>query len=106
MGAPDMDRSIVPSPYEKASILNSIGWIFFLQGKFGDARTTLTTALNLIKGSGHFDILASIHNRLGAVAYQERSYYEAEMHVSESLMLRERMNDKAGVARLYNNLGY
>jgi tetratricopeptide (TPR) repeat protein len=100
-----LEQTIIPSPYEKASILNAMGWIYFLQGKFGDARKTICTALALVEGSKHFDVLASIHNRLGAVAYQERSYYESEMHVSESLALRERMNDKPGVARLYNNLG-
>ena len=100
-----LDQSIIPSPYEKAAIFNSTGWIYFLQGRFGEARKSLSSAQKLVEGTKNLDILASIHNRLGAVAYQERSYFESEMHVSESLNLRERMNDKAGVARLYNNLG-
>jgi predicted ATPase len=100
-----LDQSMIPSVNVRASISNSVGWIYFLQGRFKEARQSFSTALKLVEGGRHFDILASIHNRLGAVAYQERSYYEAEMHVSESLALRERMNDKSGVARLYNNLG-
>jgi adenylate cyclase len=93
------------SPAADAQILNDKGWIFFLRGNFEDARDTLQSALDLVENSEQSSVVASIHNRLGAVSYQLREYKQAANYVRKSLQLRKTLGDLSGEARLYNNLG-
>ena len=90
---------------EKAKIFNAIGWIHLLRGNIDAAEHSLYQALDLVEHSKQYDVIASAHNRLGAVAYQKREYESSAAHVRKSLVLRETIGDVAGVARLYNNLG-
>ena len=90
---------------EKAKIFNAIGWIHLLRGNIDAAEHSLYQALDLVEHSKQYDVIASTHNRLGAVAYQKRAYESSAAHVRKSLVLRETIGDVAGVARLYNNLG-
>jgi len=93
------------SPVAKAQILNDKGWIYFLRGDFDQAQFALQSALDLVEETDDFSIVASIHNRLGAVAYQLREYKQAALYVRKSLELRKILGDLSGEARLYNNLG-
>jgi predicted ATPase/class 3 adenylate cyclase len=93
------------SPVAKAQILNDTGWIYFLRGNFDEAQDALQSALDLVEESDQFSVVASIHNRLGAVAYQLREYKQAAKFVRKSLELRKTLGDLSGEARLYNNLG-
>ena len=93
------------TPVPKAQILNDTGWIYFLRGNYDQAQDVLQSALNLVVDSDQFSVVASIHNRLGAVAYQIREYDQATLHVRRSLELRKTLGDLSGEARLYNNLG-
>lgn len=93
------------SPVAKAQILNDTGWIYFLRGTFDEAQDTLQTALDMVEDSDSYSVVASIYNRLGAVAYQLRDYRLAAKYVRNSLELRKTLGDVSGEARLYNNLG-
>jgi predicted ATPase/class 3 adenylate cyclase len=93
------------SPVAQAQILNDKGWIYFLRGDFDQAQFALQSALDLVEETDDFSIVASIHNRLGAVAYQLREYKQAALYVRKSLELRKTLGDLSGEARLYNNLG-
>ncbi len=95
----------ISSPVAKAQILNDTGWIYFLRGNFDEAQDALQSALDLVEKSDHYSVVASIHNRLGAVAYQLREYKLAAKYVRRSLELRRTLGDLSGEARLYNNLG-
>jgi tetratricopeptide (TPR) repeat protein len=93
------------SPVARAHILNDTGWIYFLRGNFDQAQGTLLSALELVENSDNYSVVASIYNRLGAVAYQLREYKQAAKYVRNSLELRKTLGDISGEARLYNNLG-
>ena len=95
----------ISNPVPTAEILNDTGWIYFLRGNFEQARDLLQSALNMVADSDQISVVASIHNRLGAVAYQVREYDQAALHVRKSLELRKTLGDLSGEARLFNNLG-
>jgi adenylate cyclase len=100
-----LESADIPSPEARAQILNDTGWIYFLRGNFDEAQDALQSALDLVEDSDQYSIVASIHNRLGAVAYQLREYKQAAKYVKKSLELRRTLGDLSGEARLYNNLG-
>ena len=100
-----LESADIPSPEARAQILNDTGWIYFLRGNFDEAQDALQSALDLVEESDQYSIVASIHNRLGAVAYQLREYKQAAKYVKRSLELRRTLGDLSGEARLYNNLG-
>jgi predicted ATPase len=101
----ELESTSHPDPVEKAQIINDVGWIHFLKGNFEEAQEHLQLALSDVESTKKYDVIASIYNRLGAIAYQERAYDRADGFVRKSLGLREVIGDRAGVARLYNNLG-
>ena len=100
-----LKSSDINSPVAEAQILNDTGWIYFLRGNFEEARKALQSALDLVEESDQYSVVASIHNRLGAVSYQLREYKQAAKYVRKSLELRKTLGDLSGEARLYNNLG-
>ncbi len=94
-----------PLPVEKALIKNDIGWIQFGLGNLNAAQEHLSQALSLLENTDHYDVIASIYNRLGGVFYQSEQLDQASYYVRKSLVLREEIGDTVAVARSYNNLG-
>lgn len=94
-----------PMLFEKAQILNDIGWIHFRRGNLEDAEQYLGAALNLCKDTTRYDVIASVYNRLGGVCYQKGQLDQASTYVRKSLVFREEIGDIVGVARSFNNLG-
>jgi tetratricopeptide (TPR) repeat protein len=105
MAGEALQASANASPVAEAQILNDRGWILFLRGNFQESRSALQSALELATGSEDLGVVASINNRLGAVAYQLREYKQAASSVRDSLEIRKFLGDISGEARLYNNLG-
>ena len=94
-----------PLPVERAWILNDTGWTYFRRGDLDAAENTLLEALRLVEDSHHYDLVASVYNRLGGVFYQKDQLEQATNYVRRSLFLRQVIGDTNAVARSYNNLG-
>jgi len=94
-----------PLPVERAWILNDTGWTYFRRGDLDAAENTLLEALRLVEDSHHYDLVASVYNRLGGVCYQKDQLEQATNYVRRSLFLRQVAGDTNAVARSYNNLG-
>ena len=95
----------LPLQIERAKNLNDIGWIHFRKGNLELAETSLQTALELVRSTSQYAVIASIYNRLGGVYYQKDDLENAHHYVRRSLILREEIGDIGEVARSYNNLG-
>ncbi|MCJ7625436.1 MAG: AAA family ATPase, partial [Anaerolineaceae bacterium] len=59
-----------PLPIELARTLNEIGWTYFRRGDLERTETFLVRALNLVKDTLEYEVIASIYNRLGGVYFQ------------------------------------
>lgn len=94
-----------PPLFEKAQILNDIGWIQFRKGDLDAAGDFLFKALSLIENQEQFELTASVYNRLAGVYFQKDQLDQAGTYLRKSLVLRQEIGDIGGVARSFNNLG-
>jgi len=92
-------------PALRARIYSELGWLALRHGDLPAAQELLERALALVSDSGHYNVLSSILNRLGAVNYNRGRWSEAAERVTHALELRERVGDVVGYARSLNNLG-
>jgi predicted ATPase/class 3 adenylate cyclase len=95
----------LPLKIERAKNLNDIGWIHFRRGNLELAESSLQNALELVRSTSQYAVIASIYNRLGGIYYQKDDLEKAHNYVRRSLVLREEIGDIGEVARSYNNLG-
>jgi tetratricopeptide (TPR) repeat protein len=92
-------------PVERAQVWNDLAWIYFRRGNFPEADRLLNQALNLVKATDAYDVIASIYNRLGGVAYNQGDWEGAATFLRRSIAIRESIRDLANLATSFNNLG-
>jgi predicted ATPase/class 3 adenylate cyclase len=91
-------------PDELAQVWNDIAWIQIQLGNLSEAQTLLHKALQLGERSDAYDVVASIHNRLGGVAYNQGEWELAADHLRKSIAIREATRDVVNLATSLNNL--
>ncbi len=82
-----------------------LGWLYFSQAKFDDARIECQKILDYAKKTNHLGNLASAENLLGGIAYRLGDWQEAMRHTTRAKILREEMGDSGGIAASLANLG-
>jgi predicted ATPase len=92
-------------PVERAQVWNDLAWIYFRRGNFAEADKLLNRALDLVKATDAYDVIASIYNRLGGVAYNQGDWEGAATFLRRSIAMRESIRDLANLATSFNNLG-
>ena len=100
-----LDRSASDYPIERAQIRNDTAWIQIQRGNFAEAQSLLQEALGLVELSDAYEVIASIHNRLGGVAYNQGDWELAADHLRKSIGIREATRDTVNLATSLNNLG-
>jgi tetratricopeptide (TPR) repeat protein len=100
-----LDRSPGDYPIERAQIRNDIAWIQIQRGNLAEAQSLLQEALRLAEQSDAYDVVASIHNRHGGVAYNQGEWELAADHLRKSITIREATRDSVNLATSLNNLG-
>lgn len=96
------DKAANPNLY--AQFYAELGWLDTRRGNLTTAQQWLERGLALVDHTGHYKVLSSILNRLGAVHYHRSARKEAATCVKRSLTLRKQMGDLVGYARSLNNL--
>ncbi len=96
------DKAANPNLY--AQFYAELGWLDTRRGNLTTAQQWLERGLALVDHTGHYKVLSSILNRLGAVHYHRSAWKEAATCVERSLTLRKQMGDLVGYARSLNNL--
>ncbi len=96
------DKAANPNLY--AQLYAELGWLDTRRGNLTTAQQWLERGLTLVDHTGHYKVLSSILNRLGAVHYHRSAWKEAATCVERSLTLRKQMGDLVGYARSLNNL--
>jgi adenylate cyclase len=91
-------------PELRAQIYSELGWLSLRRGDVATARDWLGQGFDLIGNSGHYDVLASIFDRLGAVHYHRSEWREATECAERALEHRERLGDIVGYTRSLNSL--
>jgi predicted ATPase/class 3 adenylate cyclase len=90
---------------EHARLLSDTGWLHFRRGELDQAQRHLEQALDRISALAAYDEQASIHNRLGGVAWTRGDVALAQHYVEQRLAASERSGDLEGQANALNNLG-
>jgi adenylate cyclase len=91
-------------PELRAQIYSELGWLGLRRGDVATARDWLGQGLDLVGTASHYDVLASIFDRLGAVHYHRSEWQEAIKCFGRALEHRDDMGDIVGYARSLNNL--
>lgn len=90
----------------KATQIHSgLGWLYFSQAKFEEAKEECEKTLNYAKKTNHLGNLASAENLLGGIAYRLGNWQDAMHHTMRAKILREEMGDSGGIAASLANLG-
>lgn len=100
-----LQESDDPDLAEKAQILGDIGWLNFRTGNLEMAQKLLHEALQLVENSQAQEVISSLYNRLGGVAYARNHWLESATYVRKSIALREAIGDWVELATSLNNLG-
>ena len=90
---------------EIAFIVGRIGSVYWLQGDYEAAQTTLNDSLKLARASGDKSSLSHVLNNLGNVASSLGDYVKTHEYYVQSLALRRELGDMWAVAVSLNNLG-
>ncbi len=98
-------EAAAPSPTEQARILSDLGRTYFERGDLEAAEQALTQGLALVDPAQAPDVVSSLYNRLGAVAYTRGEWAAAAANVRKSVEIRELIGDRVGVAGSLSNLG-
>ncbi len=104
-GLLELERADEPPLDLRAMLYSELGWMSLRRGNLDTAGEWLEKGLDLVEGTGHYGVLSSILNRLGAVHYHRSEWEEAAASVERALEFRERLGDVVGYARSLNNLG-
>ncbi|GAB4422383.1 MAG: hypothetical protein Kow0031_00050 [Anaerolineae bacterium] len=96
-----------PGPVARLALLDRIAWVHFRQGKLEKALSVAQAAVEGItpRATNSTISLASLHNTLGGVAWQQNDLTKAITHVKQSLRLYDDLGYLYGVAVAYGNLG-
>ncbi|MCG3206702.1 MAG: hypothetical protein FOGNACKC_00301 [Anaerolineae bacterium] len=95
------------NPAARLALLERIAWVYFRQGKLDAALAVAQPAVdNAPQGAADSVILlASLHNTLGGIAWQQNNLAKAISHVQQSLQLYDDLGYLYGAAIAYGNLG-
>lgn len=94
-----------PEPTERAQLLGDIAWVHVRGGSFDLAQNLLQEALALVENTPAYEVLGSIYNRLGGIAYMRHNWAQAVAYVRKSIALREAIGDLVELATSLSNLG-
>jgi tetratricopeptide (TPR) repeat protein len=89
------------------SLMDRLAWIRFRQGRLDDGLLLAQAALSDVDPRRVEDpiTLASLHNTLGGILWQQGKLLEAVAHVQQSLDLYQMLGYGWGMANAYANLG-
>jgi adenylate cyclase len=89
------------------SLMDRLAWIRFRQGRLDDGLMLAQAALSDVDPRHAEDsiTLASLHNTLGGILWQQGQWLEAVGHVQQSLDLYDILGYAWGMANSYVNLG-
>lgn len=98
-------RQTHPKPWRL--LLDRMAWIRFRQGQLAEAFSLASTATASLDSKEAEDpaVLASLHNTLGGLSWQQGQLAEAITYVEQSLHLYENIGYLWGMATAYGNLG-
>ena len=103
--------NLISNPEYKSEILKAaqihagLGWLYFSQAKFEEAREECRKTLTYAQKTNHLSSLATAENLLGGIAYRLGDWQEAMRHTTRAMILREEMGDSWGVTSILGNLG-
>ena len=101
LGGADSPRALL----ERTRIFSDRGWASLHLGQYDMAETWLLNALEIVRDEQHYDVIASIYSRLGALAFRQGRWSQATRFGRQGLALQEMAGDVQGMAATYNNLG-
>lgn len=103
-GLAQLSQSRTKQPELRAQVYSELGWLSLRRGDPATARDWLGQGLDLIVTGGHYNVLASVFDRLGAVHYHSSEWQQATQCVERALEHRERASDVVGYAHSLNSL--
>ncbi|MFN8421835.1 MAG: tetratricopeptide repeat protein, partial [Anaerolineae bacterium] len=86
-------------------VCSEIGWSAMARGEYARALAFLERGLDNLRQAGDLMEEALTLSRLGVLAIAVNDLDRAEERLRESMGLRERIGDRAGIAQVLNNLG-
>ncbi len=81
------------------------GWFAFLLGEREAGAAELRQSLTVLQAADHAEDVVFCHNYLGATAYYEHDFAQAQAHLTEALALARREGDVYGEAIGLNMMG-
>jgi class 3 adenylate cyclase/tetratricopeptide (TPR) repeat protein len=103
-GLAQLSQASAKLPELRAQIYSELGWLSLHRGDMATARDWLGQGLDLVGASGHYDVLSSIFDRLGAAHYYRGEWRQAAECVERALGHRDRLGDIVGYAGSLNSL--
>jgi adenylate cyclase len=103
-GLAQLSQAQTRLPELRAQIYSELGWLGLRRGDVATARDWLGQGLDLVGFANHYDVLASIFDRLGAVHFHRSEWQEATKCFERALEHRDHLGDVVGYARSLNNL--
>ncbi|MBI2967003.1 MAG: tetratricopeptide repeat protein [Bacteroidetes bacterium] len=100
------ERAIYESKKGIASVKNNLGIIFWQQGSYAKALLNFKQSLHLYKVIGERSaIISSIIGNIGSIYHSQGDYEPALKLYFIALKIRQKLDDKRGIAHAYNNIG-
>ncbi len=96
-----------PSSWMRRAVADRMAWVRFRQGRLDEALAIAEPTLLDMKNDATADVatMASLHNTLGGIAWQQGDLDAAAAQVRESVLLHQRLGYLFGTAIAYGNLG-
>jgi eukaryotic-like serine/threonine-protein kinase len=90
---------------QRAQLLSGIGHVLHTVGRYPEARTAYTEALEIARATGDARLQADVLNRLGEVAGRSTRYQEAVDYFTAALDIDRDLGDRFATGRKLANLG-
>ncbi len=89
----------------RARALNSLGYNYWLMGRYTEAIDYYSEALSLYESLNQQSGIARVANNLGAIYWGLNNYNKALEYYQVSLAIRRALDDKPGISIVLNNIG-
>ncbi len=95
----------------RAKLLNQIGWIYYLQGRYEDAQTAFQISLSFLDNADAANHELQVdrgraYNGLGQLYSNKGDLVAAEDCLQKAALINQQTNSFDRLAQTYNNLGY
>lgn len=94
----------VDLPHIEVSIMNSLGECYRLQGQLDQAEALFDQALPLARSINHQQMLGTLYNNLGTLAYERRQVERAYQYLLDAARVQETIPDYNALMYTYSNM--